>query len=324
MDSILHIHNPAGVATTLAHGQRKLGYDANVLVFSDNSFRFQYDELHNPKPPTVFETNRLLSGGWRALSNFREVVSKLSEYDVLHFHMSSVLDYRRRLFPRGIDVPLYQLTGTDVVVHHHGSNIRGIGVPKLQEKFADALLVSTPDLLDWSPNAEWIPNPIETDSLPFVGPTGSSPPHSVVHAPSDRHKKGTDYVISAIDQLQDEGYEAELTLVEDTPHEEAIEIYKSADIIVDQLELGWYGMFSIEAMALGKPVCVYIDDKYSSYLHDSPLINVSKETLVDRLRTTLEHPSKWEKIGEQGRDYVKQTHGVNSVAKRVVDIYQSV
>ena len=34
-------------------------------------------------------------------------------------------------------------------------------------------------------------------------------------------------------------------------HDEAVEHYKQADIVVDQLNAGWYGLFAIEAMAPG-------------------------------------------------------------------------
>ena len=35
--------------------------------------------------------------------------------------------------------------------------------------------------------------------------------------------------------------------------------YAAADLVVDQLNVGWYGLFSIEAMALGKPCIVRLD-----------------------------------------------------------------
>ena len=50
----------------------------------------------------------------------------------------------------------------------------------------------------------------------------------------------------------------ELELVEAKPFWEALQIYGSGDIIVDQLLAGWYGGFAVEAMALGKPVIAYL------------------------------------------------------------------
>ena len=39
------------------------------------------------------------------------------------------------------------------------------------------------------------------------------------------------------------------------------ERYRAADIVVDQLNAGWYGLFAIEAMALGKPVVTFLHDE---------------------------------------------------------------
>src|SRR6202140_2795840 len=75
----------------------------------------------------------------------------------------------------------------------------------------------------------------------------------VVHAPSNRSKKGTEDVIAACALLP-----VELDLVEGVPHDEARERYARADVVVDQLYAGWHGVFALEAMALGKPVVSHL------------------------------------------------------------------
>ena len=64
---------------------------------------------------------------------------------------------------------------------------------------------------------------------------------------------GTEFVIEACSQLP-----VELDLVEGVPHEQARKRYAKADIIIDQLLVGWHGVFALEAMALGKPVITYL------------------------------------------------------------------
>ena len=81
----------------------------------------------------------------------------------------------------------------------------------------------------------------------------------IVHAPSDRARKGTDAVLAAVEQLRAEGVEIELELVEGKPRAEARRAYERADVLVDQLVVGWYGGVAVEAMALGKPVVARID-----------------------------------------------------------------
>ena len=55
--------------------------------------------------------------------------------------------------------------------------------------------------------------------------------------------------------------DVELEIVEGLDHREAFERYRRADVIVDQLNAGWYGVFAIEAMALGKPVVTFLHDE---------------------------------------------------------------
>jgi hypothetical protein len=78
----------------------------------------------------------------------------------------------------------------------------------------------------------------------------------IVHAPTDRVKKGTAWILAALETLPPESYE--LVLVENMTHERALEIYRSADLVVDQVLSGWYGAFAVEVMRMGKPVVAYI------------------------------------------------------------------
>jgi len=59
----------------------------------------------------------------------------------------------------------------------------------------------------------------------------------------------------------DAGAPIELDLIEGVPNREARLRYAAADVIVDQLKIGWYGMFAIESMALAKPVVVHLDEE---------------------------------------------------------------
>ena len=49
--------------------------------------------------------------------------------------------------------------------------------------------------------------------------------------------------------------------IEGVPNAEARLRYAAADVVVDQLRIGWYGMFAIESMALAKPVVVHLDEQ---------------------------------------------------------------
>jgi glycosyltransferase involved in cell wall biosynthesis len=154
-------------------------------------------------------------------------------------------------------------------------------------------------------------------------PPSDSPRPLVVHAPSSREKKGTEWVIEACAQLP-----VELDIVEGVPHEEARARYARADIVVDQLKAGWHGVFALESMALGKPVVTFlkpdvVERSAEGYGIRIPIVPATRETLVDALRPLVEQPSLRREVGAQSRAYVEQVHDVDRVADRLVDVYRS-
>ena len=143
----------------------------------------------------------------------------------------------------------------------------------------------------------------------------------VVHAPSHRGRKGTEHVIAACAELP-----VELRLVEGLHHEEAKKLYAEADIVVDQLNAGWYGLFAIESMALGKPVVTFLRDEPVRRTEEAlgvrvPIVSATKETLVEQLRPLVESPELRRRIGAESRAYVEQVHDVERMTDRLLDIY---
>ena len=143
----------------------------------------------------------------------------------------------------------------------------------------------------------------------------------VVHAPSSRRRKGTEHVIAAC-----AGLEAELEIVEGLRHDEALARYRAADIVVDQLNAGWYGLFAIEAMAFGKPVVTFLHDEAVARTEDAfatsvPIVSATAETLATHLRPLVEDVDYRRHVGAASRDYVERVHDVETVADRLLDIY---
>jgi len=306
MITILHVGSIAGVPQELSRAQRKLGFKSDVLSFQPHEFEYEVEIYHPTKSPFPLKyVEKMLA--------FSRVVN---DYDILHFHYRSVV-------PFGFDLPLWKWHGKKIILHHHGSDIRHKGEGRIYSRFADQILVSTPDLIEWSSDAKWIPNPIDLEKFQYGGAEDHSGNLRIVHAPSKRAAKGTEHVIEAVESLRDDGYGVELILVENMPHREAVEYYKQADIVIDQLLVGWYGVLAIECMALGKPVCVYIRDDLQSYLPSMPLVNVSPESLKEDLRLLVEDASLRREIGTKARRFVEETHDADKIAKYVIkEIYK--
>ncbi len=118
----------------------------------------------------------------------------------------------------------------------------------------------------------------------------------------------------------------DLKIVEGLHHDEARRLYEDADIVVDQLNAGWYGLFAIEAMALGKPVVTFLHDEAverteAAFDTTVPIVSATAETLADRLRPLVEDASERRRIGAASRAYVEQVHDIERVADRLLDIY---
>lgn len=300
MTSILHVGSIAGVPQELSRVQRRMGYKSDVISFQPHPFKYEVD-LYKPT---------CLPVPLRYVERFYVFSRVIKEYDLLHFHYFSLL-------PFGIDFPWWKLLGKKVIMHYHGDDIRGRGAGMLHSRFADALVVSTPDLLEWSAKAIWIPNPIDLRKYQYIGIDDRDDNLRILHAPTDPHVKGTEYVVKAVESLRQEGYGVELDLVMNLRRDEAIKHYMQADIVVDQLLIGWYGVFAIECMALGKPVCVYIREDLEKYIPPKALVNTSPNNLKERLRVLIEDVDIRKSVGMRGRRFVEDTHDAEKIARRM-------
>jgi glycosyltransferase involved in cell wall biosynthesis len=206
-------------------------------------------------------------------------------------------------------------------MHYLGSDIRGKTAEQLAYgKKADAEIVGSYDAIRWVPEAEVIPPGIDLERIEPAPPTDRARP-VILHAPSSRRRKGTEHVIAAV-----EGLDADLEIVEGLPHDQAFERFKAADIVVDQLNAGWYGLFAIECMALGKPVVTFLHDEAvtrteAAFSTTVPVLSATAETLRERLRPLVADAAERRRLGAASRAYVELVHDQERVTDRLLDVY---
>jgi glycosyltransferase involved in cell wall biosynthesis len=160
-----------------------------------------------------------------------------------------------------------------------------------------------------------------TSSLPTS--RNQSSPLRVFHAPNHRHIKGTEYLISAIEDLKKAGYEIELVILERVPNEKVKEMISTVDIVADQLIIGWYGMFAVEAMAMGKPVLCHIREDFEDLFiqegllepGELPIIRCSPQTVKETLVQLIEDRDRLVSLGERSRDFVLKHHSTEAMGK---------
>lgn len=154
----------------------------------------------------------------------------------------------------------------------------------------------------------------------------------IAHAPNHPRQKGSEYIEKAISDLKKEGYSVEYCYLSHKTNEEVLEMLQGADIVVDQLIVGWHGMFALEAMSLGKPVITHIrSDLLNAYEEmgciekgEMPLINATPTTIYDVLKNLVDHPETLAEIGRKSRAYVDKYHSIEKVGEYFDEINRSI
>jgi hypothetical protein len=334
--SLRVLHAPseiAGQASVLARALRGLGIEAHSLATNPGFPQYQTDELrpYDSLPPLP-----------RYLGYLGNLLRHAGRWDVYHFHFGRTL-----VPPHNPDLPLYAALGRAVVFHYHGCDIRNrvhmldthahttctecdpFCIPPRQRRilasagrFVDLELVSTPDLLESAPRALQLPVAADLALYPFAPPAGA--PRLVLHAPTNRLIKGTRYVERAYEALRPRFPGTRFEVVEHRPWTELRDVMAAADVVVDQVFMGWYGMVAVEAMAMGKPVLCFIREDFEPRLHECPIVRCGKDDLAERLGELLADEPRRRALGEAGRRYVEREHAAPVIARRLLDLYRSI
>jgi glycosyltransferase involved in cell wall biosynthesis len=299
--------NTAGVPWTNAQALRRRGVDARLVVFERYKLHPEADEsLEIP-------SNSLLLG--RQARQWAALARLLPRTDIFHFHFGLTL------VPQSLQFPILRAARKKSVMHYLGSDIRGKSPEQLAYgKKADAEVVGSYDAIRWVPEAEVIPPGVDLSQIEPAPPSDRTRP-LILHAPSSRRRKGSEHVIAAV-----EGLDADLELVEGLRHNEAFERYRAADIVVDQLNAGWYGLFAIEAMALGKPVVTFLHEEAVRRTEEAtgtrvPIVSATADTLREALRPLVSDAARRREFGAASRAYVERVHDIETVADRLLALY---
>ena len=297
--------NTAGIPWDNVQALRRRGVDARLVVFERYRLHPEADEEIR-RPRGFIRRQAVQAAAFARL---------LPRTDIFHFYFGLTLVPRRAQFP------LLRAARRKSVFHFLGSDIRGKSPEELAyTRRADARVVGSYDALRWVPDAEVIPPGVDLTSLTPAPPARDDRP-VFVHAPSSRARKGTEHFVRACEELG-----VELEIVEGLHYAEARRRYERADVVLDQLNAGWYGMLAIEAMALSKPVVAFLHDEAKQRTEEAfglrvPIVSATKESLVEALRPLAESAEERRRIGAESRAYVERVHDLERVADRLLDLY---
>jgi len=269
----------------------------------------------------------------------------LAEYDLFHFHYA-------RTFRRDYsDLERIRALGKPVLMHHWGNDVRTEAAARRLNPYAYAGDSPPPDVVharlavlsryidhalvqdyevypyvsEYYKQVHVVPIAYDVRAVTPQFPDLESSEPLVVHAPTNPLFKGTAFLEAAIDRLRREGFRFRYVRIEKTSNRRAVELYREADLVIDQILCGSYGMLAVETMSLGKPVVGFVrDDLASTFPAPPPIISCNPDTLYDRMKELLLHPEKRLEAGQKGRRYVENYHDVRSVAGQLAELYRRV
>jgi hypothetical protein len=136
----------------------------------------------------------------------------------------------------------------------------------------------------------------------------------IVHAPTARGIKGTEYIIQALQRLKLEGYEFDFKLIENMANHELIQLLVESDIVIDELNSDTIGVLSTEAMATGNVVLTgYLSD-FAKVPMPCPVINTNKFNIFENLKKLFNDVEYRIQLASQGRSYVELHHNIEKIA----------
>jgi glycosyltransferase involved in cell wall biosynthesis len=338
--------NIAGQPIAAVRELRRQGVDAELLQYGEgHAFGYSSGRL------VPFRGRHRLEVQVEALEQ-----ALAEEYDIFHLWMATFFASPRipgrgeYQYMHGLDLPFLKVRGKKIVYRCTDFDVRRASLhaavnpynpfrygyePLFSEEahrdylaylrdYVDVFIVQDPELHEFMPQARVVPRGLDLSAFPEVGIEPAERP-LVVHAPSKTELKGTRFILQGLDELRDEGIPFELRLIEGMSHAEALELYKRADLVVDQLMIGWYGVLTVEALALGKPVVVRVrEDLRRAFTREIPVAGASPDTIKDVLRTALTDFEYRRALAERSRAYVEEVHDVRSVAAKLRSIYEEV
>jgi glycosyltransferase involved in cell wall biosynthesis len=199
-------------------------------------------------------------------------------------------------------------------------------------KVADKIYSLNPDLLHVLPkSAEFLPySHINLNDWLPVYIQNENTPLRIGHAPSNKGLKGTSFIIKAIENLKRRGCDIEFVLIEGISNEKAKQLYKSLDLVIDQLLSGWYGGLAVEAMALGKPVVAYIRHSDLHFIdpimkQELPIYEANPQTIEKVLEGIIKLPRReLYRRGVASRKFVENWHNPMKIGNKIkCDIIQA-
>lgn len=314
---IAQINDIASVASELTRGLQARGHDVTLMQPPLRGAR-----LHPLVKPLV--------GPARAME-WVDLLRKIhaGKYELAHIHYAYLGN-------------VGALGGVPYILHCHGTDLRestAFTRPLIRNALRHArhVFYSTPDLArylhDLRPDAEFLPNPIDTRAFDIEKPPSEA--HDVFICCGLTEVKGVERIYNACRRLAvrrpdvrftaiGEGpvareFEAlgNVTLLPRQPRSRFPGIINAHAVVLGQARLGAIGMAELEAMSCGRPVVTWFNQPHV-YAEEPPCIRaVDGYDLAQAVIQLVDDPSLRDSLGVAARAWIQRYHGLDEVVARV-------
>ncbi len=337
-NSVLHISYMVHIAYYTVQHLRRQGITADYLAIGSSPFWDRCDHRFTPAGWPLFRVLRELTTFWRVVAR----------YEIVHAHFLYTLS------PDGWELPVLQRLGRRLVVHFRGCEARDRARnmalhPQVNicqdcdhdpyicqtpsalrrrawaRQFADAILVTTPDMHDFMPEAAHFPFFMPDVAAPPVrDPAGSDGSEiTIVHATNQPGIEGTQEIAQIVERLRARGRRIRFRWLHDLPHEEVLAELGQADLAIGKMKMGYYANAQIESMALGVPTITCVRDEFmTDELRRSGFIFTTLDQLEETLEYHLDHPEALAAKRRIARASIQRLHDNDMLARRLVGLYR--
>lgn len=354
MIKVLHTpFNVGGFVSALVDAERNLGIDARFITLYETQYNYPGGESYNLnlEESNIFQK---LIGHMKLFWDIRK------EYDAYHFNFGFTPLHFASYGITHADLPFYDSNARKIFTYQgcdarqkyptmernkqqgndfsacfeeqcYGGSCnsgkrdyqRQKAIEKV-DKYADHIFALNPDLMFFLPENKTTFLPYLVEGRVLLDEQekvffNNNQVH-IIHAPTQRATKGTEYIEAAFEALKDEfGERVKFTIVENLPHEEAMNIYKTADLAIDQLLIGWYGGLAVEMMNMGVPVAVYINPDHLQFIPEKmanslPFLNINKLNIFKMLKQFILDREMTIKMSKDSLKFVETWHNPSKIA----------
>ncbi|WP_150127576.1 glycosyltransferase [Agrobacterium sp. RAC06] len=333
--SVLHVsymvHEPWHMTRIL----RKYGWHNDYMALGDSPHWNRCDHHFKGYNP--------LLAPWYEFYFFWTV---LARYEAVHFHFMITMTRS------GWEVPLLKRLGRRVVAHYLGCEARNRELNMrlhpalnicqqcdynatictsplnrdrraLAARWADATMVTTPDMRDFMPEAVvssfFAPDGIDA---PAKAPWDGRRPLKLVHVTNHPGIEGTERIQKAVEAVRARGHDIEFVYLRNVPHSEVMAAMREADLAIGKMKMGYYANAQIESMICGVPTITWIrPDFMTDALRESGFIICHLDDLEQTLLHYLSDPEALARKQSIARSSIRALHDESAIAKTFIACY---